>query len=85
MQIESKYNYHDQLWYMKDNKPTQICIDEFKAECTYNGYADGGWGTERTYPIRFWYRDGNRKTANNEGWIPEYSLFKTKEELLASL
>lgn len=86
MEIKLKYNYQDTLWYMEKNKPTQITINEFRVRCEYSGYADGGWGTERTYPIKIYYRDRiNYLNDPNAGWIPEYLLFKTKEELLQSL
>jgi len=86
MTIETKFNYGDIVWYMTENKPHKIEITEFKAECIYSGYSELEWGSERTYPIRFWYRDGQSRGGDKTtGWIPEYSLFKSKEELLASL
>lgn len=82
MEINTKYNYLESLWYMKDNKPTTISVSEFKIECLYSGYADGGWGTKRTFPIKIYYRTNYSKPTE---WIPEEKLFKTKEELINSL
>lgn len=77
-----KYEFRDILWYMKDNKPTQIIIDSFYVECTYKGDSIMRWGSS-SYPILIYYAKGLSGTKTN--WIKQSDLFKTKEELLASL
>ena len=69
MKIETKFNSGDVVWRMDNNKPIQIKIVDIHA----NYYAE----------IKQWQIDYS--IASHGGGYPEYELFSTKEELLASL
>lgn len=79
--IEINYEAGETAWYMKNNKPAGSSIIGFKVICTYQGYNDGGWGSERTFPIKKFYL----VNRNPEIWLPDNELFKTKQDLINSL
>ena len=88
MIIETKFEYGDTVWYIKENKPTSIKVTELRIEFTYSGYS-GEWmpgvkpgeSKYNAYPQKEYYREDYYQKE----WISAERLFKTKEELLASL
>ena len=82
MKIETKFEWGEELWHMHKNQPKKSRFTELSINSTYSGYNDGGWGTPRSYPIRILYGTGIGAEAI---WKLENELFRTKEELIASL
>jgi hypothetical protein len=88
MTIETKFNYGDIAWYMKENKPISITLTELRVEFTYSGYsgewkpgAKPGESKYNAYPQSEYYKESYQQKE----WISAQLLFKTKEELLNSL
>lgn len=83
MKITTKFNYGDEVYYMKDNKPTLGVVTEVILGFTYSGYT-GSWGS-RAYPLIERYAFEKKK--NNSDWlyIEADLIFPSKEELLKSL
>ena len=72
MQITTKYNLGQEVWFMKDNEIKHASIYDIpKIQVLYSGR--GGYGTGITYGF------------NSLGEYPEDRLFPTKEELIKSL
>lgn len=74
MIIETKYNIGDKVWLMEDNKPKEYEIIGF----TVNK------GKMRTTE-QFLFTDNNYILLDFPFRCQEHNIFKTKEELLASL
>ena len=73
MTIQSKFNLNQEIWFMKDNKPTKTKIYRIQ----YDIFADGS-GELFTYTSSDFF-GGFRKT------FKDGDCFETKEELLKSL
>jgi len=69
MQIETKYNYGQTLWYMHQNIPTIMVVAEIYVKVSYY----------KTVQTSLGYAEENKQS------IKEKFLFPTKAELLASL
>lgn len=76
MTFETKFNLLDKVWYMRDNKPTEVIISAI--EIFYVN-------TNQDY-IAYNAKDAiNPVTWLDHTNLREYQLFKTKQELLQSL
>ncbi len=75
MTIETKYNWKDEVWTMYNNKPTKCYIRSINIYIRDNGVLDF---------LYFPYLSDGNYCVNNYG-VKENVLFKTKEELIASL
>lgn len=82
MKIETKYNNHDEVWGMLDNKPKKFIITAFEVRCEYIGGANDFWGSKSFPIIIIYYLSGIDK---NIAPMDESKLFSTKEELINSL
>jgi hypothetical protein len=76
MKFESKFNVKDRLWYMKDNKPTEVIISSLNIRYS---------GSGQDY-IKYTAHD----VIDPVSWIDhqhlfEETLYKSKAELLESL
>lgn len=82
MKIETKFNYGDTVWFMKDNIPSSGSISELRILFTYSGYS-GRWNS-RAYPMKEEYAFG-KDSKNQLEYMSASKLFTSKEELLKSL
>lgn len=76
MEIKTKYNIGDEVWFMNNNKPKSMKVwdIEVQIKTAFDGQYDYG------YYIRSYYHDFG---CHNIVEVP--NLFPTKEELLKSL
>lgn len=76
MTIETKYSYGDELWHMKENKPTSGIVRYiYTTTCKESLY------NEPKTHISYTLDNGSTSSAS----ILENKLFYTKQELLNSL
>jgi len=82
MQINTKFNYGDRVYYMRNNVIHTDTIAEMRFIYTYSGYS-GEWGSV-AYPGKEEYAFEKGKDC---GWIyiDKSKLYSTKEELLENL
>lgn len=76
MKIETKHNIGDKVWLIRKNKVQSSVVDFIIAKC--------GSDKDVYYQLEFFVDDGRRESIEIEEHM-ESSVFKTKEELIASL
>lgn len=82
MQVETKYNKDDVVWFMQDNKPCKNMVDSFQINCKYTGGPNDRWGSDSySIRVRYYLTDSAGKVFHME----ESELFDTKEKLINSL
>jgi hypothetical protein len=74
MTIETKYNIDDRVWFMYNNKPNVGDINGVRI-CRSNNLCD--WGNKIEYCVQI--------VGQQQVTVLPIALFKTKEDLLASL
>jgi len=76
MEFKTKFNVNDRVWFMKDNKPTEAIISAIKIFYVNTNQDNIRYNAKKVFDSQSWldYCDLNENT-----------LFKSKEELVASL
>lgn len=86
MKIETEvYNLNEELFYMRDNAVTKFYPKALRIDSSYHGYSGENWGDVSCgrgggFPIHVLYAEDDKSP-----YIHHKRLFRSKEELIASL
>lgn len=91
--METKYNLKELLWFLNGSKVVQAGVTYIEAfldgeeeSCTYSVRSGYRWMRSFNGNIKVLYSfEGIGINSNRYSQIPEEMVFKTKEELIASL
>lgn len=77
MKIETKFDMHEMVWIMKDNKPTHLEIRGIEVNCGKIKTISGG------VRVHYHFKQGIFNNTTFE--VRENEVFKTQKELIDSI